>query len=90
MLLPRLRSRKGVRGGPHLDTHASLYLLTFSHILDRDKTVQRHFVGRGLERFFCQGRPDQKNVRCRFCGEKVDGDFHLFLRLILSSFGSYS
>ena len=38
--------RKGFRGGPLLDIHGSLQLLTTSHVRERDKAPLREYHGR--------------------------------------------
>ena len=69
--------RKGFRGGPLLDVHGSLQLLTSSHVRERDKALLRSIMVGGVWNGFLLGRVRSQIVPCRFCGAP-DGDGHLF------------
>ena len=71
-----LCGRKGFRGGPLLDVHGSLQLLT-SHVRERDKVLLRNVMVGGVWKGFLLGRFRSQFVPCRFCGAP-DGDGHLF------------
>ena len=70
--------RKGFRGGPLLDVHGSLQLLTTSHVRERDKALLRSIMVGGVWNGFLLGRVRSQFVPCRLCGAP-DGDGHLFL-----------
>ena len=72
-----LCSRQGFRGGPLLDVHGSLQLLTSSHVRERDKALLRSIMVGGVWNSFLLGRVRSQIVPCRFCGAP-DGDGHLF------------
>ena len=69
--------RKGFRGGPLLDVHGSLQLLTSSHVRERDKALLGSIMVGGVWNGFLLGRVRSQFVPCRFCGAP-DGDGHLF------------
>ena len=70
--------RKGFHGGPLLDVHGSLQLLTSSHVRERDKALLRSIMVGGVWNGFLLGRVRSQIVPCRVCGAP-DGDGHLFL-----------
>ena len=72
-----LCSRQGFRGGPLLDIHGSLQLLTSSHVRERDKGLLRSVMVGGVWNGFLLGRVRNQVVPCRFCGAP-DHDGHLF------------
>ena len=69
--------RKGFRGGPLLDVHGSLQLLTSSHVRERDKALLGSIMVGGVWNGFLLGRVRNQIVPCRFCGAP-DGDGRLF------------
>ena len=72
-----LCGREGFRGGPLLDVHGSLQLLTSSHVRERDKALLRSImVGRAWIGFLLS-RVRHQVIPCRFCGAP-DNDGHLF------------
>ena len=56
------------RGGPVLDVHGSLQLLTSSHVRERDKALLRSIMVGGVWNGFLLGRVRSQIVPCRFCG----------------------
>ena len=72
-----LCGREGFRGGPLLDAHGSLQLLTSSHVGERDKALLQSVMVGGVWNGFLLGRVRSQVVPCRFCGAP-DGDGHLF------------
>ena len=72
-----LWGRKGFRGGPLLDIHGSLQLLSSSHVRERDKGLLRSIMVGGVWNGFLLGRVRNQVVPCRFCGAP-DHDGHLF------------
>ena len=68
---------RGFRGGPLLDVHGSLQLLTSSHVRERDKALRRSIMVGGVWNGLLLGRVRGQAVPCRFCGAP-DGDGHLF------------
>ena len=69
--------RKGFRGGPLLDVHGSLQLLSSSHVRERDKALLRAIMVGGVWNGFLLSRVRGQPVPCRFCGSP-DNDGHLF------------
>ena len=77
--------RMGFRGGPLLDVHGSLQLLTSSHVRERDEALLRSIMVGGVWNGFLLGRVRGQIVPCRFCGAP-DCDGHLFWVLLLLRF----
>ena len=84
-----LCDRKGFRGGPLLDVHGSLQLLTSSHVRDRDKALHRSIMVGGVWNGLLLGRVRSQVLPCRFCGASDDDvtcfgnvPFLLLLRLV--------
>ena len=76
--------REGFRGGPLLDIHGSLQLLSSSHVRERGKALLRAIIVGGVWNGFLLSRVRGQAVPCRFCGAP-DDDGHLFLGLPFSS-----
>ena len=72
-----LCGRDGFRGGPLLDIHGSLQLLSSSHVRERVKALLRSIIVGGVWNGFLLSRFRGQDVPCRFCGAP-DGDGHLF------------
>ena len=72
-----LCGRKGFRGGPLLDIHGSLQLLSSSHVRERDKGLLRSILVGGVWNGFLLGRVCNQVVPCRFCSAP-EHDGHLF------------
>ena len=66
--LPIFVVREGFRGGPLLDIHGSLQLLSSSHVGGRDKALLRSIMVGNVWNGFLLGRVRGEPVPCRFCG----------------------
>ena len=66
---------EGFRGGPLLDIHGSLQLLTSSHLRERDQALLRSVMVGNVWNGFLLGRVRNKVLPCRFCGAP-DSDGH--------------
>ena len=72
-----LCGREGFRGGPLLDVHGSLQLLSSSHVRERDKALLRSIMVGGVSNGFFLVKFVTRLCHVGFCGAP-DGDGHLF------------